>query len=204
MTSKELAEVAGINVRNVNNLVKKLYPEKVFKGKRTHLTELEAMSVMQEIQKRNFVSPTNLVNFTKPPSKNYQVNKEDLISAFIDMAVMLERYTKTNEERLLNIEQKISVPVLPLPLLLTHSPDEPSFYPKKQRVQNLINDYHIRTKKPTSTIRDELYGELYKYTGFDVTSRYGVSPDFEGDTMDYVEDQGFLGRLEQIAKEYLQ
>lgn len=52
-----MAEVAGVSKDTVLRKVKELYPERVKNGKATRLIQAEAVCVMKELRKKNFVEP---------------------------------------------------------------------------------------------------------------------------------------------------
>lgn len=58
MTIRQIAEVAGVSVDTVNRKVKEMYPERVRRGKATTLIQKEAIIVMSDLRKKNFVEPT--------------------------------------------------------------------------------------------------------------------------------------------------
>ena len=57
MTVKQMAEVAGVSKDTVLRKVKELYPERIKNGKATNLIQTEAVCVMKELRKKNFVEP---------------------------------------------------------------------------------------------------------------------------------------------------
>lgn len=57
MTTKQIAEAAGVSVDTVQRKVKELYPDLVEKRRATNLPQNAAVKVMAEIRKLNFVSP---------------------------------------------------------------------------------------------------------------------------------------------------
>ena len=57
MTIKQMAEVAGVSQDTVTRKVKEMYPARVRNGRPTNLIQSEAITVMAELRKKNFVSP---------------------------------------------------------------------------------------------------------------------------------------------------
>ena len=55
MTTKEIADIAGVSVDTVQKVAREVYPEKFGQGKRVTYLKDEAISVMRLIRKRNFV-----------------------------------------------------------------------------------------------------------------------------------------------------
>ena len=58
MTTKQIADAAGVSIDTVARKIKELYPESVSKGKTTNLHQKQAIIVMGELRKLNFVQPT--------------------------------------------------------------------------------------------------------------------------------------------------
>lgn len=56
MTTREMANVAGVSVDTIINKTKELFPGKVKQGKQTIFTKPEAIAVMEQIRKRGFVT----------------------------------------------------------------------------------------------------------------------------------------------------
>lgn len=57
MTVKEIAETAGVSTETVSRKIKELYPDRVKNGKTTRLVQSEALCIMAELRKKNFVEP---------------------------------------------------------------------------------------------------------------------------------------------------
>lgn len=57
MTTKEIAEAAGVSTDTVSRKIKELFPDRVESRKRTELNQSQAIKVMAEIRKVNFVQP---------------------------------------------------------------------------------------------------------------------------------------------------
>ena len=58
MTTKQIAEVAGVSVDTVQRKIKELYPDLVEKRKATNLPQTAAVAVMSDLRKVGFVQPT--------------------------------------------------------------------------------------------------------------------------------------------------
>lgn len=52
-----MADIAGVSKDTVLRKVKELYPDRVKNGKATTLIQTEAIHVMKELRKKNFVEP---------------------------------------------------------------------------------------------------------------------------------------------------
>lgn len=59
MTTKQIAEVAGVSPDTALRKIKELYPEKVRNGRPVSLVQHEAVAVMAELRKIGFVAPQN-------------------------------------------------------------------------------------------------------------------------------------------------
>lgn len=71
-----MSEVAGVSVDTVTRKVREMYPDRVKNGKATNLVQSEAITVMSELRKKNFVSP--MQNAEVPMQNAEVVTKSDL------------------------------------------------------------------------------------------------------------------------------
>lgn len=55
MTTREIAETAGVSIDTVSRKIKEMYPDRISHGKTTRLIQAEAITVMTELRKKNFV-----------------------------------------------------------------------------------------------------------------------------------------------------
>jgi hypothetical protein len=83
MTIKQMAEVSGVSTETVSRKVKEMYPDRVTNGRPTNLIQTEAICVMTELRKKNFVEPLQnekvpLQNDKLPIQNANVVTKSDL------------------------------------------------------------------------------------------------------------------------------
>lgn len=83
MTIKQIAEAAGVSAETVSRKVKELFPERVKNGKTTNLIQQEAVIIMTEIRKKNFVLPLQnedvpLQNDKVPTENREVITRSDL------------------------------------------------------------------------------------------------------------------------------
>lgn len=55
MTTKEIAEAAGVSVDTVQRSARALYPEKFKQGKKAYFVKAESIEIMKGLRKKNFV-----------------------------------------------------------------------------------------------------------------------------------------------------
>ena len=56
MTTKEIAEAAGVSVDTVQRSARALYPEKFKQGKKAYFVKAESIEIMKGLRKKNFVA----------------------------------------------------------------------------------------------------------------------------------------------------
>lgn len=79
MTTREIAETAGVSIETASRKIKEMYPDRVINGKATRLVQSEALCVMSELRKKNFVEP---MQNEKLPMQNYEVVTKSDLAAF--------------------------------------------------------------------------------------------------------------------------
>ncbi len=57
MTTREIADAAGISSERVRIKAREMFPTKFAKGKKTDFDERESFAIMAELRKKNFVQP---------------------------------------------------------------------------------------------------------------------------------------------------
>lgn len=77
MTTKQIADAAGVSVDTVQRKIKEMYPEFVEKRKTTRLPQNAAVSVMSEIRKLNFVEPL-------PQNAEVNSNRIDRLESMVE------------------------------------------------------------------------------------------------------------------------
>lgn len=85
MTTKEIAEAAGVSADTVQRKIKELFPDRVQERRRTELNQSQAIRVMAELRKKDFMSlPQNAVD--APQNAEDRITRlETLVAAQIGM-----------------------------------------------------------------------------------------------------------------------
>jgi len=68
MTTKQMADAAGVSTDTVTRKIKELFPQLVENRKKTVLNQGQALKVMSEIRKVNFVQPQNALELPQTAS----------------------------------------------------------------------------------------------------------------------------------------
>lgn len=106
MTSKEIAEVAGVHRSTVIRKIKEIFPEKIKNGKVTKLEQDEAIRVVSDLRKSGFVQP---MQNAQVPTQNAEVEKRlDRLEAILEKALTIMTALLQNTPR----SKKIALPML--------------------------------------------------------------------------------------------
>lgn len=76
MTTRQIAEAAGVSVETVTRKIRELCPEEVKNGKPTNLPQPKALRVMSELRKTGFVAP--IQNDEVPRQNGEVITRSDL------------------------------------------------------------------------------------------------------------------------------
>ena len=79
MTTKEIAEIAGVSAETVRAKTREIFPEKIKNGKRTVFLQKEAVTIMAELRKKGFVQATENLEV---PTENFEVVTRSDLAAF--------------------------------------------------------------------------------------------------------------------------
>lgn len=90
MTIKEIAEITGAHYNTVYNKIKKEYSELIRNGKRTELTESDAIKIIKDIKKKNLV---NLNENVKVPTQNSEA--EDKFQRLQELVLLQAQTTQS-------------------------------------------------------------------------------------------------------------
>lgn len=189
MTTREIAEVAGVSNDTVIRKIKELYPEEIKPRKATNLVKTKAIRVMSELRKTGFINP--LPQNAEVLPQNAEVDSSltskdiELIARVVSMTVA--ETIKQLDTRMTKIEGKIEQrqALLPAP------PIEP-----REHINMIVRDYSARNK---IEFRD-VWKELYKQFSYRTNSNPSISAKNRGMTIiDYIESEGMMETLESIA-----
>lgn len=185
MTTKQMAEVAGVSVDTIARKTKELFPIKSGQGKRTVFTQKEAIEIMSQVRKRNIVElPQNAEELPQ------NAEDGDLKVAFRFMAEAFNRMTKTteyHEQRIAKLEEttKERAALLPAPQIKI-----------KDRINLLVRDYANENKIQYGIVWSNLYKEFSYRTN---TNPRACASTRSMSIIDYIEIEGMLDTLEAVA-----
>ena len=198
MTTKEIADIAGVSIDTVQKVAREVYPEKFGQGKRVTYLKAEAISVMSLIRKRNFVE---LPKDAEVLPKDAEVLPQNAKVSFLsekDIAIISQIVSVTVSEtikaldgRMTNIEQKIEQRKL---LLAAPQLDA------RAHIKKMIDEYVSRNGIEHRDAYRYLYREFFYRTKCNASlcaKNRGVK------TIDYIDDEGMIETLEAIAMEVL-
>lgn len=192
MTIKQMAEVSGISTETVSRKVKEMYPDSVRNGKATNLIQSEAICVMAELRKKNFVEP---LQNEKVALQNEKVSsflsERDIAIISQIVSVTVSETIKALDGRMTTIEQKIEQRKALLPA--------PQIDPRSHIVK-LVTDHVSRTGLE---FRD-VYKLLYREYGYRTHCNASLSAKNRGmKIIDYIDSEGQIEILESIAMEIM-
>ena len=161
MTIKEISDIWGISVTNINVRVKKMFPDLVKKGKTTHLTEEQVSLLNNELRHSgkaiNQFAKSNL-------NDNIQVTQHELPTTRADMLAII---AQANEYLTILLEDaRRESTQLRIEL------DKSKEYATVKRMQSLndcsfdwraLKDYSIENGYEIKKVFDQNYGEVNAY-----------------------------------------
>lgn len=191
MTVKEMAEVAGVSKDTVLRKIKEIYPERIKNGKATNLIQTEAVYVMKELRKKNFVEPLQNAEVATQNAKVSFLSEKDIAIISQIVSVTVSETIKALDGRMTNIEQKIEQRkiLLPAPQL-----------DARAHIKKMIDEYVSRNKIEHGDAYRYLYREFFYRTKCNATlcaKNRGMK------TIDYIDEEGMIETLEAIALEVL-
>ncbi len=183
MTTKEIAEVAGVSVDTVQKVAREVYPEKFGQGKRVTYLKAEAISVMRLIRKRNFVELPKDAEVLPQTSEDSRIDRLEMLMEKLLLVtgnlLQVQQSNQTQEKRVM----------LPAPQLDARS-----------HIKKLIDEYVSRNNIEHGDAYRYLYREFFYRTKCNATlcaKNRGMK------TIDYIDDEGMIETLEAIAMEVL-
>lgn len=176
MTTKEIAEAAGVSVDTVQRKVKELFPERVQNRRRTELNQKQAISVMAELRKKDFVSlPQNAVELPQNAEARF-TRLETLVAAQIGLV-----------EKLIMLQSsKPSIPQIEAPKLETRD--------ELRRIVAKAGKASGDYSGAWNVLYQEIYYRLHRNVNECAKNR-GM------DKLDYIESEGILPEVVAIARE---
>ena len=191
MTIRQMAEVSGLSTDTVTRKVKEMYPDRVKNGRPTNLVQAEAITVMAELRKKNFVSPLQNAEVATQNAKVSFLSEKDIAIISQIVSVTVSETIKALDGRMTNIEQKIEQRkiLLPAPQL-----------DARAHIKKMIDEYVSRNGIEHSDAYRYLYREFFYRTKCNASlcaKNRGMK------TIDYIDDEGMIEILEAIAMEVL-
>ena len=191
MTIRQMAEVSGLSTDTVTRKVKEMYPDRVKNGRPTNLVQAEAITVMAELRKKNFVSPLQNAEVATQNAKVSFLSEKDIAIISQIVSVTVSETIKALDGRMTNIEQKIEQRkiLLPAPQL-----------DARAHIKKMIDEYVSRNGIEHSDAYRYLYREFFYRTHCNASlcaKNRGMK------TIDYIDDEGMIETLEAIAMEVL-
>lgn len=192
MTTREIAEAAGLSIDTIQRIGRELYPAKFGQGKRTDFNKQESIEIMKRARKLNFVElPQNAEVLPQNAEVDSSLTSKDieLIARVVSMTVA--ETIKQLDVRMTKIEGRIEQrqALLPAP------PIEP-----REHINMIVRDY---SAKNSIEFRD-VWKELYKQFSYRTNSNPSISAKNRGMTIiDYIESEGMIETLESIAMDCL-
>jgi len=185
-----VADVSGVSTETVSRKIKEMYPDRVKNGKSTRLIQLEALSVMSELRKKNFVVP---LQNDKVPLQNDKVcsilSERDIAIISQIVSVTVSETIKALDGRMSNLENKIEQRQALLPA--------PQIDPRTHIVK-LVTDHVSKTGQE---FRD-VYNTLYREYGYRTHCNASLSAKNRNmKIIDYIDSEGQIEILESIAME---
>ncbi len=182
MTVREIAEIAGVSVDTVQKKIKEMFPEIVEQRKKTVLNKMQAIEVMKDLRKKNFILPQNSADLPQNSADSRLDRLESLIQKLLLVTgnlLQVQQSNQTQEKRVL----------LPAPQL-----------DARAHIKKLIDEYVSRNKIEHGDAYRYLYREFFYRTKCNATlcaKNRGMK------TIDYIDNEGMIETLEAIAMEVL-
>jgi hypothetical protein len=189
MTTKEIAEVAGVSVDTVQRKGRELFPGKYSQGKRVVFIKDEAVALMKELRKKNFVElPQNAEVLPQNADVSYLSAKDIALISQIVSATVAETI-KRLDGRMEKIETRIDQRAALLPA--------PQIKPR-DNINKIVRDWVGKTGGD----HREAWNSLYRDFGYRTNTNPSICAKNRGMTiLDYIEAEGQIDVLEAVAIE---
>lgn len=203
MTTKEIAEIAGVSVQTVRRIAETKVGYVFEAGKKAGFTEKESIEIMRELKKKGFIQPVQngqvpVQNGAVPRQnadvlpKNAEVAHLGVMVANLCMAVseQMKMISAQNDKINSFIGQKQERIALPAPQI------DP-----RTHIIKLVDEYTARTGTP----HRDAYTMLYRDYGYRTHCNAILSAKNRGmKIIDYIDSEGQIETLEAIALEVMQ
>lgn len=178
MTTKQLAEVAGVNISTIQKIARKLYPEMGGqKGRIFHFNELQAQKILENVGKKNFVER----KISDPERKNSVLeSRMDRLEAGLERLANI--VTLMVNHQIAEKKEQISLP--------------PINY--RSELNSMIRVYAVKNEIPFNVAWHRFYNRaLYR-----IRKNFELCASNEGKLpLDWAEENGYIEQLYQLAKE---
>lgn len=185
MTTKEIAEAAGVSTDTVIRKAKELYPLKFEHGKRAVFLQKEAIAIMAYLRKKGFVElPQNASDLTQNASV---LTEKDLSIISALTAGIVSQIMANLDKRVEKIEGRIEQrqALLPAPQIKS-----------RDHISMIVRAYCKAQDRDFSDAWNELYREHAYRTN---TNPKAAARNRAMTTLDYIEAEGMIETLEAIA-----
>jgi len=179
MTTKEIAEAAGVTPETVRVKGKELFPERFVNGRKTEFNQKEAVSIMSELRKKGFIQPTENLEV---PTENLEVVTRGDLAAF-GAAIVSEMMKQF------------------LPLIQNSKTSTPQIEAPKLETRDELRRIVAKAGKASgdySGAWNVLYQEIYYRMHRNVNE---CAKNRGMDKLDYIESEGILPEVIAIARE---
>lgn len=182
MTTKEIAQAAGVSVDTVQRKAKELFPAEIQHRKKSQYTQKQAIEIMAELRKVNFVElPQNAAELPQ--------NAADLDAAFKAAIVGISVMVASLDGRISKIENKIEERKALLPA--------PHIKPR-DHINMIVRSYCQKNRIDHNVA----WGDLYKDFSYRTNTNPRLSAKNRNMTIiDYIDSEGMIETLESIALE---
>lgn len=178
MTTREIAEAAGVSSETVRAKGKELFPAKFSAGRKTEFNQKEAIAIMAELRKRGFIQPTENLEV---PTNDRITRLETLVAAQIGLVDRLIMLSAQNNGVAQNAQKQIEAPPLA-------TRDE------LRRIVNKAGQASGDFRGAWQMLYQEIYYRLHRNVRECAKNR-------NMDTLDYIDEEGILQDAVAIARE---
>jgi hypothetical protein len=190
MTTKEIAEAAGVSVDTIQRAAKELYPGKFGQGKRVAFIKSEAIEVMKAVRKRNFVELPQSAEVLPQGAEavpGYTLSERDIALVARVVSATVAETIKGLNGRIEKIEGVVDQRRALLPA--------PSIKPR-DHINMIVREYASKNKIEHRDAWRELYRQFSYRTNTNPTQ---CAKNREMAILDYIEAEGMIDLLEAVA-----
>ena len=190
MTTKEIAEIAGVSERTVRRIAENEVGYVYEKGKKAIYTEKEAIEIMSLARKQGFIQPRqNAVVPRQNADVESILSDRDIAIISKIVSVTVSETMKALDNRVAKIETRIEQRQALLPAPQVDS---------RTHITMIVNDFVSKTGRD----HRDIYNQLYREYGYRTHCNASLSAKNRGmKIIDFIESEGQIEILESIAME---